>query len=190
MKVRTFYDSIKKKCLDLYLPLREVSVDERMVKSMARSHFRQYVRNKLTKWDFKYWILADPTGYTCDFNLYCGRHRTTPLSEHGLSYDVVMELLRSFHFQGYSLFVDNFYTSPAFLHALKEREIGTTGTLRTNSQGIPVSVVQMQKALKRSDVPQGTGTTHTQMMMCMYVGRTTNVCAYCRTLTPATVMEQ
>ena len=83
-------------CLEFYHLLRELSIDEQMVKSKARTHFRQYIRNKPTKWGFKYWVVADPTGYTLDFELYCGKQRTVPLSSHGVSYDVVMELTKPF----------------------------------------------------------------------------------------------
>lgn len=69
-KVKTFYDVVKAKCLELYQPLQQLSVDERMVKSKARTHFRQFIRNKPTKWGFKFWVLADSTGYTSDCDLY------------------------------------------------------------------------------------------------------------------------
>ena len=88
------------KCLELYQPLRELAVDKRMVKSKARTHFRQYIRNKPTKWGFKFWVLADPTGYTLDFNVHGGQ-QGTPRTAHGLSFDVVMELVRPFQHQGY-----------------------------------------------------------------------------------------
>ena len=103
-KVRPFHDAVKKRCGELYQPLCELSVDERMVKSKARSHFKQYIHNKPTKWGFKFWVLADLTGFTSDFNLYCGRHRNTQISENGMSYDVVMELVQPYHSQGYSVF--------------------------------------------------------------------------------------
>ena len=51
---------IKMRCFDLYHPLQQVVVDERMVKSKAF----QYMSNKPTKWGFKLWVLADTTGYT------------------------------------------------------------------------------------------------------------------------------
>ena len=156
-KVRKFHNSVKKKCLELYQPLKELSLDERMVRSKARSHFRQYIRNKPTRWGFKFWVMADPTGYTCDFNLYCGRQCSTPISENGLAFDVVTELVQPFYYQGYSVFFDNLYTSPTLLHFLKEKGISCTGTLRTNRRGIPASVVQLKNALNRSGVPRGMG---------------------------------
>ena len=53
-KVRPLYDDIKNKCLSYYQPLQEISVDERMVKSKARSKFKQYIRNKPTKWGLSF----------------------------------------------------------------------------------------------------------------------------------------
>jgi hypothetical protein len=156
-KVRPFYDHVKEKCASMYQPLQELSVDERMVKSKARSRFKQYIRNKPTKWGFKFWVLADPTGYTSDYDLYCGRQQNRAISENGLAYDVVMQLVQPYESQGYSVFFDNFYTSPALLHGLKERGIGATGTINTNRRGVPASVKEVQVALNRSDVPRGTG---------------------------------
>ena len=58
---------------DFYQPDRNVSIDERMVKSKARSGIRQYIKDKPTKWGFKLWVLADSqSGYTVDFNVYTG----------------------------------------------------------------------------------------------------------------------
>ena len=51
-KVGPMHDTIKTKGLQYSRPLQELSV-EWMVKSKARSHFRQYILNKLTKWGFK-----------------------------------------------------------------------------------------------------------------------------------------
>ena len=59
-KIRPLYDHIKQRCLDLYQPLQHLSVDERMVKSKARSHFVQYMKDKPVKWGFKFWVIADP----------------------------------------------------------------------------------------------------------------------------------
>ena len=105
--------------------MQELSIDERMVKSKARTHFHQYLRNKPTKWGFKFWVLADPTGYAVDFNLYCGKRRAVPLSTLGLSYDVVMDLIGPFCHQGYHVFLDKFYTSPALVDALHGRPKGS-----------------------------------------------------------------
>ena len=151
-KVRPLHDHVKKTSLEYYQPLRELSVDERMVKSKGRSRFRQYLPKKPTKRGFKYWVIADT-----DFEWYCGSQRRTEISEKGLAYDVVMNLTKPFTFQGYFVFFDNFYTSPGLLKSLKELGIGATGTLRTNRRGIPEGVLKLKQVLGFSDVPCGTG---------------------------------
>lgn len=55
---------LRGRCLDLYQPVMELSVDERMVKSRARCHMIQYMKNKPTKFGFKLRVVADPSGYT------------------------------------------------------------------------------------------------------------------------------
>ena len=151
-KVRRFYDAVKAKCLELYQPLQQLSVDERMVKSKARTHFRQCIRNKPTKSGFKFWVLADSTGFTSDCSLYCGKQRGN-----GLAFDVVTDILHAFDHQGYSVYFDIWYTSPALLQALKDKKVSATGTLCTNRRGIPRSVLQLKAALSRKDAPRGTG---------------------------------
>lgn len=96
---------IKNKCFEFYQPVQQLAVDERMVKSKARSHLIQFMRNKPVKWGFKLWVIADPSGYTLDFNVYTGKD-TNGKSNHGLSYDVVMKLVAPFLFQGYHLYID------------------------------------------------------------------------------------
>ena len=153
-KILPLHNNIKKKCFDIYQPLQQLSVDERMVKSKARTHFRQYIRNKPTKWGYKYWVPADPTGYTIDFNIYA-RDNQEEASGKGLAYDVVVDLTSPFKYQGYQVFCDNFYSSSTLFDDLLESEITATGTLRTNRHGVPKEVRQLKDILSKKSVPRG-----------------------------------
>ena len=150
-KILPLHNYIKSKCLELYQPLQELSIDERMVKSKARTHFRQYIRNK----PMKYWVLADRSGYAVDFNIYAGK--STQRSDKGLSHDVLMELIGPFAFQGYQLFFDNFYTSPGLIKELLEYDIVSTGTQNVSRKYVPTEVVAMKKAIDKNSIPRGTG---------------------------------
>ena len=88
--------------------MQNLSMSIIMVKSKARCHLIQYMKNKSCKWGFKYWVFADTSGYTIDFELYTWKMECK--EENGLAYNVVMP---EFKFQGYSLYVDNFYTDVA-----------------------------------------------------------------------------
>lgn len=61
-KILPLHDVIKKKCLELYQPQQQLSVDERMVKSKARTQFCQYIHNKPTKWGYMYLVWLTQLG--------------------------------------------------------------------------------------------------------------------------------
>ena len=81
----------ERSCLFMSIWSRDVSVDERMVKNKARTKFRQYLRDQPIKRGFKNWVMSDPTGYMCDFNLYCHAAQSVR-SENGLAYDVASHI--------------------------------------------------------------------------------------------------
>ena len=154
-KIRPLQDYIKEKCLQLYQPFQYLAVDERMVKSKARCHLVQYMKDKPCKWGFKYWVIADRSGYTVDFDLYAGK--ATEKSKDGQAFDVVCRLTAPFTHQGYQLFVDNFYTGVHLFEELLKAGIVATSTLRVSRKGIPDSVVQLKAALDQSTVPRVVG---------------------------------
>ena len=63
-------------------------------------------QRQTNKIGFKYRVLADPTSYTIDINIYYGATEGT--AEKGLAYKVVMDLIQPFRFQGYRLYCDTF----------------------------------------------------------------------------------
>ena len=126
-KVESFIQDFKKLRKELYVP-QNVAIDERMVKSRLRSGFRQFIKDKPTKWGIKLWVLADSSnGYTVDFNIYSGRAAGQTIGEHGLGYDV-MRLMAPYFGKGHDLFVDNFYSLTLFKH-LYDQGVVATGTI-------------------------------------------------------------
>ena len=84
-KVESFIEDFKKLCKELYVPQKYVAIDKPMVKSRHRSGFRQFIKDKPTKWGIKLWVLADSSnGYTVDFNIYIGRASLGPLLWEGI----------------------------------------------------------------------------------------------------------
>uniref|UniRef100_A0A8C6WGX3 PiggyBac transposable element-derived protein domain-containing protein n=1 Tax=Neogobius melanostomus TaxID=47308 RepID=A0A8C6WGX3_9GOBI len=135
-KVRPLYEHIVQACQSYYHPKQHISIDERMVASKARIGFKQYVKNKPTKWGFKLFVLADSSGYTSNFFVYDGK--VGEASGNGQSYDVVMRLLNSTQLgSGYKLYVDNYYTSPALFRDLLQRRISACGTMRSTLREYP-----------------------------------------------------
>ena len=64
-----------------------------MVRSKVRFSFKQYIRNKPTKWGFKLWCLCDShNAYTVSFSVYRGKEGELT-SGKGLGHDVVFRLM-------------------------------------------------------------------------------------------------
>ena len=55
--------------------------------------------------------------------------------------NVVFSLLNDFLDQVFSLYIDNFYTSPVLANDLFSHKTNTTGTLSINRKGIPEEAI-------------------------------------------------
>jgi hypothetical protein len=153
-KVRFLFDFIRRKCMKLYQPGPNISIDERMVRNKGRYSFRQYIRDKPTKWGMKLWVLADSiSGYTYDFDIYLGKTGNVPTL--GITYGVVMKLVSSLINQGYCLCFDNFYSSFPLLTDLLKQSILACGTIISSRKGFPhelKNLKQWEKTSKRGDI--------------------------------------
>ena len=149
-KIRTLNDYIRRKCMKLFQPYQNIAIDERMVKNKGRYGFRQYIRDKPTKWGMKLWVLADSkTGYTYTFDVYLGK--TNESSKFGLAYDVVMNLVKSLTNQGYHLFFDNFYTGVQLMKDLVSMGIRACGTMIVNRKGFPINLKDVKQWARKAE---------------------------------------
>ena len=128
-KVILIHNYIRQKCMKLYQPYVNISIDERMVRNRGRFTFRQFIKDKPTRWGMKLWVLADASnGYTYNFEVYVGKG--TPVSKQGLAYDVDAALQKQKH--GYHVYFDNFYTGDQLL-----KDLLTKKTVITKRKGVP-----------------------------------------------------
>uniref|UniRef100_A0A8C2KIB2 PiggyBac transposable element-derived protein domain-containing protein n=1 Tax=Cyprinus carpio TaxID=7962 RepID=A0A8C2KIB2_CYPCA len=128
-RVQPLLDIMRNRCMSIYHPRQQISVDERMIATKARISFRQYMKAKPTKWGIKLFVLADVNGYTTDFKIHTGKSKFA--SGKGLSFDVVTSLVnRDYLWSGYVIYCDNFYTSPLLFRHLHQVGFGTCGTYR------------------------------------------------------------
>ena len=119
------------------MPQKYVAFDKPMVKSRHRSGFRQFIKDKPTKWGIKLWVLADSSnGYTVDFNTYIGRAAGQTIGGHGLGYDVVMHLMAPYFGKGYQFLVDNFYSTLTLFKHLYDQGVAM-GTILDSRCSFP-----------------------------------------------------
>ena len=152
-KVRPLLDEVLKNSSSLYVPHREVSIDEGMVLFKGRSSYKQYMPQKPVKRGFKVWCLAvSRNGYLQAFEVYTGA--TEESSFDGLGATVVKRLTSILKKKGYHLYFDNFFSSVDLAHDLLQDDLYCVATTRTNRKKWPTSMKDTKaqnKALKRGE---------------------------------------
>ena len=154
-KVRFLYDHIRQQCSKLWQPNKHISIDERLVRSKARFSYKQYIKNKPVRFGFKVFALCDSVSkFLVNFKIYTGRENNQP--EQGLAHKTVIELMESYFGQGYFLYTDNFYSSPALYTDLRDNySCCAVGTCQTNRKDFPADLKDAKafdKKAKRSDM--------------------------------------
>lgn len=142
----TIYDLARDKCLSVYTPGEFLSLDEAMVPWKGRLSFRQYLPNKPDRFGVKLYVISESvSGYISNFEIYTGKdfdpNPDGDESEHdkGHSYNVVMGMLRGGDFlnKGYSIYTDNYYSSPTLFDELYAEDTLAVGTVRVNRKEMP-----------------------------------------------------
>ncbi|UYV65873.1 hypothetical protein LAZ67_3005775 [Cordylochernes scorpioides] len=123
--------------------LKNLSIDESLVKQKNRTQKRQYIPKSHAKFGIKHWVLCEAqSGYTLQFDIYAGKADFTPSSPKGLAFDVVFRLVNNANLldKGYHIICDNFYTSVDLALDLYARRTYLTGTMRLNRRSLPSSI--------------------------------------------------
>ena len=120
-------------------PYKNLGIDESLKLWKDRLHFKQYIPTKRQKFGIKMFLLCDcKPSFILDFVIYSGAEIEIHYrDELGLSRPVVITLLERFLNKGHSLFVDNFYSSPALFEYLHRYKTGACETVRKNRVGLP-----------------------------------------------------
>ena len=139
-KLGNIYKLLLHRFFVVYTPHQQLSLDEGMIPWKGNLSFRVYSPDKPVKYGVKAYMLSDATnGYVSKLKLYTGKSSSGP-SVYGATYDLVMDMLSGFFEKGYSMYCDNYYTSPQLFWDLFQLGVNTTGTVRVNRRGIPQSV--------------------------------------------------
>ncbi|KAK7166547.1 hypothetical protein R3I93_006338 [Phoxinus phoxinus] len=151
-KIQPLYQVIREGCKTFFHPFQNITIDERMVTSQARTGLKRCMKNESPNIGYKLFALTDCTsGYTWDFFIYEGKSCSS--QSEGLSYESVMALVdENMLGSGYKLFVDKFYTSPTLFSDLLCKKVWACGPVWANRAGFPKTTVNR---LSRN-APRGT----------------------------------
>jgi hypothetical protein len=91
---------------------QNISLDKGMILWRGNLSFRVYCPDKPVKYGIKAYMVSDSSnGDVSKVKLYTGKSLTGH-SFNGVTYDLVMDMMRGFFDKRYSLYSDNYYTSP------------------------------------------------------------------------------
>ena len=128
----------------MYIPKKNVSIDEGIMAFKGKLNFKVYQPDKPDKYEIKLYILAESdTGYVYNFELYYGVGKSTK--------ETVHSLMTNLKHKGYNLYMDNFYNSVILSEELLNDGINTCGKLRLNI-GTLRSLQKKVKNLKPDEI--------------------------------------
>src|ERR1051325_10192092 len=79
-KVHNLVSYIRDKCLEHFIPLRDIAIDESTIGFKGRVSLKTYNPQKPTEWGLRVYVLADSsTSYICVFQPYYGKDTTAVL---------------------------------------------------------------------------------------------------------------
>ncbi|MGH0118120.1 UNVERIFIED_CONTAM: hypothetical protein FKN15_044422 [Acipenser sinensis] len=158
-KVRNVVSYIDTKCRELFIPGRDICIDESTVGFKGRIIFKCYNPQKPTKWGMRVFVLADcETGYVSAIVPYFGSPTTDSLLRPDMPFSsrIVLHLcetlLQTTNGHGFHLFTDRFYTGYDLAMELLKIKIHLTGTVMANRRGLPAPVKQGLKLKKNETV--------------------------------------
>ena len=104
IKVRPIIEYFLHKFKKTYTPDKDLCIDEGVLAFKGRLNFKVYNKDKPDKYGIKLYILAESlSGYVSNFDVYCGKGKTTK--------EIVNNLMTEFCNHGYRLYMHNFYNS-------------------------------------------------------------------------------
>jgi len=136
-KIRPVIETLRKRFLTV--PLEEnLSVDEQLCSTKARSALKVYLPNKPHKWGYKLCVLCGVSGFAYNFEVCSGQENQECFClekepDLGASSNIVVRLCRVIpKNENFKVFFDNYYTSLPLLVYLKRQAIYSLGTVRRN----------------------------------------------------------
>lgn len=135
-KVRPIINLWNEKFKEIYTPSEYISIDESLMKYKGRLAYKQYNPSKRARFGLKIYKLCEAsTGFCHKFKIYTGQDK---INVHdSASHNVVMDLSKSIINKGYTLFLDNWYSSPDLFLKLNQKRTNVIGTVRKNRKNMP-----------------------------------------------------
>ncbi|XP_048012364.1 piggyBac transposable element-derived protein 4-like [Megalobrama amblycephala] len=146
-KIRNVFTALTSSFRHIFVPYRDLCVDESLMKWKGRLAFRRFIPSERQRFGVNFFVLCDVlTGYVQDMIIYSGS--TSDIQHYPgleISGSVVMTLLAPYLRKGHVLYVDNWYSSPTLFQHLLSLDTRACGTVHANRRGMPTFTCRMAK---------------------------------------------
>ncbi|XP_023244129.1 piggyBac transposable element-derived protein 4-like [Centruroides sculpturatus] len=151
-KIWPIVENLRSKCSHLYVPERNIVVDESLMLFKGHLSWKQYMPPERSRFGVKFYMLCESSsGYIYNFTIYTGKN--TVLNEKyrdmPLTSKIVLSLADSLLGKGYCLTTDYFYSSPHLADYLVTVQTDFFGTVRVNRHQVPAEI--QNKKLKKGE---------------------------------------
>lgn len=148
-KIKPIIDHLQTKFKSVYIPGKNISVDESLMGWKGRLSWKQYIPSKRKRFGIKFFILCESaTGYVYNFLIYtwADTNYGPKYNEEPIATRIVLALSDTLLNKGHCLFLDNFYNSPDLAEKLVKQRTDCVGTMRINRRGIPEEIKTIKLA--------------------------------------------
>ena len=159
-KIRPVVDVLSKAFKSVYVPGKEIAIDESLFRYRGRHFALQYNRNKAARWGYKCYKLCCSTGPAAGYTVAMKLYMCDDKGKEPASFAAVSNLMDAagVNDKGYELYVDNWYSSPLLFHYLQGRKTNVCGTVRLNRKWLPKDLNLTKKSKKGEMVRRSSGT--------------------------------
>ncbi|GFV47940.1 piggyBac transposable element-derived protein 4 [Trichonephila clavipes] len=141
-KIYELMEHLQRKFRKVYIPRKNLSLDESLMKFKGRLKWKMYIAKKRARFGLKFFVLCEvESGYISDFLIYIGEGTVynPKYSQYPVSTKIVLHLMDRFLGKGYCVTIDNFYMSPQLADILVTEKTDTYGTVNKTRKDLPVN---------------------------------------------------
>ena len=140
-KIQPVWDYMNERYSMLYTPKQNIAIDESLLLWKGHLTWKQSILSKQARFGVKSFLLCESeSGYIWRSLIYTGKEMTDALvgdQYHYVATKIVLGLLQGLLDKGYTLFVDNWYSSFELSSLLLTRQTDTIGTLVKSRKNLP-----------------------------------------------------
>ena len=149
-KIRSFQDHVLNNSKRVYVPERDLSVDESIILYTGLHRLKVYMPQKPNRYGFKAFVLSEATtGFICNMMMAEGRLKGS--SEESFTKRLVLDILKEYEDKGYRVYMDRYYTSAELFMDMKRKGIGACGTSLLNRLKFEKTVLKDILDFKETD---------------------------------------